>query len=90
MLSATGAGADVTATVNKDAITASAGSITVAAGRDILLGTVGTNTDNDVRANGSVTLSAGRDLVVDGAANVISDAFGNNTGGESSLPLATI
>ena len=82
LLSATGAGADVTATVNKDAITASAGSITVAAGRDILLGTVGTNSDNDVRANGSVTLSAGRDLVVDGAANVISDAFGNNTGGE--------
>ena len=81
LLSATGAGADVTATVNKDAITASAGSITVAAGRDILLGTVGTDSDNDVRANGSVTLSAGRDLVVDGAANVISDAFGNNTGG---------
>jgi hypothetical protein len=81
LLSATGAAADVTAIVNKDAITASAGSITVAAGRDILLGTVGTDSDNDVRANGSVTLSAGRDIVVDGAANVISDAFGNNTGG---------
>ena len=81
LLSATGAAADVTATVNKDAITASAGSITVAAGRDILLGTVGTDFDNDVRANGSVTLSAGRDLVSTAAANVISDAFGNNTGG---------
>jgi Ca2+-binding RTX toxin-like protein len=81
LLSATGAGADVTAAVNKDAITASAGSITVAAGRNILLGTVGADFDNDVRANGSVTLSAGLDLVVDGSANIISDAFGNSTGG---------
>jgi len=81
VLSAAGAGADVTVTANKDAITASAGSITVAAGRNILLGAVGMNLDNDVRANGSVTLSAGLDVVVDGSANVISDAFGNNTGG---------
>jgi trimeric autotransporter adhesin len=81
VLSATGADADVTVTANKDAITASAGSITVAAGRNILLGAVGLDLDNDVRANGSVTLSAGLDVVVDGSANVISDAFGNNTGG---------
>ena len=80
-LTASGVAADVTATVDNDVVTASRGSITLAAGRDILLGTVGTDHDNDVRANGSVTLSAGRDIVIDGFADVMSDAFFNNTGG---------
>jgi trimeric autotransporter adhesin len=80
-LTASGVASTITTTVDNDAVTASRGSITLAAGQDILLGTVGTNHDNDVLANGSVTLSAGRNIVIDGFADVWSDAFFNNTGG---------
>ena len=80
-LAASGVAATITATVDNDVVTASRGSITLAAGQDILLGTVGTNHDNDVQANGSVTLSAGRNIVIDGFADVWSDAFFSNTGG---------
>ena len=80
-LTASGVASTITATVDNDAVTASRGSITLAAGQDILLGTVGTEHDNDVLANGSITLSAGRNIVIDGAADVWSDSFFNNTGG---------
>ena len=80
-LTASGVAATITATVDNDVVTASRGSITLAAGQDILLGTVGTDHDNDVQANGSVTLSAGRNIVIDGFADVWSDAFFSNTGG---------
>jgi hypothetical protein len=78
-LTAVGSSADVTSTVSKDAIAAAAGSVTVAAGRDIVLGA--NDQDNDVLANGSITLSAGRDIVLDGNADVASDNFGGDTGG---------
>src|SRR5205823_1244634 len=80
-LTANGTGADVAGTVDRKAITAPRGSIGVAAGRDILLGTAGANFDNDVSADGSITLSAGRDITVDGFANVVSDDFLHSTGG---------
>ena len=80
-LDAHGATADVLVVVDNDAVTAPAGSITLIASRDILLGTAGAGFLNDVRANGSVTLSAGRDVTVDGFADVASDDFGNDTGG---------
>jgi Ca2+-binding RTX toxin-like protein len=80
-LTASGAGADVSSQVDKDAITAPAGNITVTAARDIVFGTAVTNQDSDVRANGSITLSAGRDIVIGGHADVISDIMNNDTGG---------
>ena len=80
-LTASGVAATITATVDNGAVTASRGSITLTAGQDILLGTVGTEHDNDVLASGSITLVAGRNIVIDGAADVWSDSFFNNTGG---------
>ena len=80
-LTASGVASTITATVDNDAVTASRGSITLTAGQDILLGTVGTEHDNNVLASGSITLSAGRNIVIDGAADVWSDSFFNNTGG---------
>jgi trimeric autotransporter adhesin len=70
---------DVTSTVNKDAIMAPAGNITVQAGRDILLGTAGATFDNDVHAHGSVNFSAGRDIAVDGFSFIGSDGIGGVT-----------
>src|SRR5262249_53991185 len=64
---------DISRTVNKDAIMAPAGNITVSAGRDILLGTGGATFDNDVHAHGSVNFSAGRDITVEGSSFVGSD-----------------
>ena len=52
------------------------------AGRDIGFGLIGANFDNDVRANGTITFNPGRDLLLDGFADVVSDAFGNATGGD--------
>jgi hypothetical protein len=80
-LSANGAASDVTSTVNGDAITASRGSISVNAGRDIRFGTAGANFDNDVRASGNVTFNAGRDITIDGFSDISSDDFGQATGG---------
>jgi hypothetical protein len=80
-LTASGVAATITATVDNGAVTASRGSITLTAGQDILLGTVGTEHDNNVLASGSITLVAGRNIVIDGAADVWSDSFFNNTGG---------
>ena len=81
--------ADVIAVANLDAVTAPAGNITLSAGRDILLGTIGTDHDNDVRADGSITLIAGRDFVVDGFSDIASDDFGHGTGGGVSVTAAT-
>jgi len=80
-ITATGAGSDIVCTVNQGAVTAPAGSAVLEAGRNILLGTAGASFDNDVRANGALTLSAGGGVQIDGSANVVSDAFGNDTGG---------
>lgn len=74
-LTAGGATSDVTSTVNGDAITAPAGSITVTAGRDILFGTGGANFDNDVRADVGITFNAGRDITIDGFTDIVADDF---------------
>lgn len=81
VLTANGATADVSATVNLDAISAPAGDIQVTAGRDILLGTGGISFDNDVRANGSIKFDAGRDIVIDGFSDMAADDFGKATAG---------
>jgi hypothetical protein len=80
-LTAAGATSDVIATTNIDALSANKGNTFVSAGRDILLGTTGVDFDNDVRGDGSITLSAGRDVTINGFSDVVSDDFGNNTGG---------
>lgn len=84
-LNANGATSDISSTVNLDSVTAPKGSIILAAGRDIKLGTAGANFDNDVRADSGVSLTAGRDIIVDGFADVSADAFGNATGGTATL-----
>jgi Ca2+-binding RTX toxin-like protein len=80
-LFANGATASIVASVNQDAVTASAGGITLAAGQDLLFGTVASSADNDVRADGSIIMTAGRDITIAGLADVASDDFFKNTGG---------
>ena len=54
----------------------------MSAGRDIQLGTIGADFNNDVIANGTLTFNAGRDILIDGFADILSDNFGLNTGGD--------
>ncbi|HEX2727097.1 MAG TPA: hypothetical protein VHN20_14855, partial [Beijerinckiaceae bacterium] len=81
ILTAVGALADITSTVNRDAINAPAGNIVLTAGQDVKFGTAGLDFDNDVRASGNITFVAGRDIVVDGFSDVASDDQGKDTGG---------
>jgi trimeric autotransporter adhesin len=81
-LTASGAAADITRADFAPAIMAQGGSITVTAGRDIVLATGSFHPDTDVLANDSVTLSAGRDIVLGGSADIVSDAFDHDTGGD--------
>jgi hypothetical protein len=81
-LTATGFNSDIIANVDNDAISAARGNITLTAGRDISFGIIGANFDNDVRANGNVTVNAGRDFNIDGFADLVSDDFGQGTGGD--------
>jgi len=74
-LIANGFDADILSNVDIVSIEAPSGSIVLQAGRDILFGTIGTNFNNDVLANGSITITAVRDFVVDGFADISSDAF---------------
>lgn len=80
-LTALGFDSDITSTVNRDAISAPAGDITLIAGRDIAFGTAGADFDNDVRANGTLTLDAGRDVLVSGFADMVADSQSGTTGG---------
>jgi hypothetical protein len=75
---------DVTSNLDRDAVTSPAGSVSLNAGQDILLGNI-VNADNDVRARGAVTLDAGRDIRIAEFADVFSDNFGGNTGGAATL-----
>lgn len=79
---ASGANSDFTSIANNKSIRAALGTISVTAGRDILLGTGGTNFDNDVNADGSVTLAAGHDVILDGDADIASNDFGHATGAD--------
>jgi hypothetical protein len=80
VLTANGATSDILSTVDRDAISSPAGSITLNAGRDILLGTAGASFDNDVRAANNITFTAGRDFTIDGFADVAADDFGLSNG----------
>lgn len=81
-LNAIGFDSDITSSVNRDALTATAGNITLTAGRDISWGTGGADFDNDVRADGSITFDAGRDVVISGFADMVADSQTGTTGGE--------
>ena len=80
-LIANGVDSDIISNVDQDAISAPSGNISLTAGRDIGFGLIGANFDNDVRASGSITFNTGRDFLLDGFADVVSDDFGQNTGG---------
>jgi hypothetical protein len=81
-LVARGVHSDITSAVDQDAIDAAGGSVTLAAGRDVSLGTAGPNFDNDVRARDNLTIDAGRDVTVDGFADLASDGHGASSGGD--------
>jgi hypothetical protein len=72
---------DVVAVADRDAVTVPKGDVTITAAQDVLLGTVGFDHDNDVRASGNVLLSAIRDVTIDGFADMVADDFGQATGG---------
>lgn len=80
-LTAKGFDADIFSNVDQDAIAAPGGNITLTAGRDVSMGTLGLSFDNDVRARGTLTINTGRDLNIDGFADLASDGFGAATGG---------
>src|SRR5262249_3356643 len=84
-LTATGARSATTDAVPNAAARARGGSIPLAAGRDVLLGTSGANFDNDVEANNDVTVTAGRDVILTGDADLRSDDFNHSTGGSVSV-----
>jgi hypothetical protein len=55
---------------------------TLTAGRDIQLGTIGADFNNDVVTNNTLTFNAGRDILIDGFADILADNFGLDTGGD--------
>ncbi|HZQ27786.1 MAG TPA: SdrD B-like domain-containing protein, partial [Acidimicrobiales bacterium] len=79
-VSLTSTSGDVVAVADRDAVAVPRGDATLTADQDVLLGTVGTDHDNDVRASGAVVLDAGRDVTIDGFADVVADDFGQATG----------
>lgn len=84
-LTSVGSGALIASTADIDAITASAGNISVQAGGSIAFGIGGPDRDNDVRARGNVTLTAAGSVTIDGFADVAADDFGAATGGNLTI-----
>ncbi len=80
-LTAVGADSDIFTNIDQKMVSAAGGGITLNAGRDIALGTTGTNYDNDLLATTFVNLRAGHDVVIDGATNIRTSAFGGVVGG---------
>lgn len=83
-LTANGGFAGIGAAVNRDAITAAAGNITLNATGNVSFGT-SADADNDVRANGNITVNAGGYFYIDGFSDMSSDDFGNATGGDVTI-----
>ena len=81
-LVASGANADIIGNVDNGAVTVPRGTATLTAGRDIQLGTIGADFNNDIITNNTLTLNAGRDILIDGFADILSDNFGLDTGGD--------
>ena len=80
-LVASGANSDIIGNVDNGAVSVPRGSATLTAGRDIQLGTIGLDFNNDIITNNALTLTAGRDILIDGFADILSDNFGLDTGG---------
>ena len=81
-LVASGANADIIGNVDNGAVTVPRGTLTLTAGRDIQLGTIGADFNNDVVTNNTLTFNAGRDILIDGFADILADNFGLDTGGD--------
>ena len=71
---ASGASADFVSLVNHPAFEISAGSLTLTVGRDVRIGTLITNANNDVLVSGDIIIGAGRDVFFDGLTDVLSTA----------------
>jgi hypothetical protein len=82
-----GAGNDLAAMANRDAVTAPGGDIVLSSDRDVLLGTAGTDFDNDVRAGRDVSVQADRDFTIDGFADLFSDDAAGGTGGSVTIDV---
>lgn len=76
------AGGDIRVAVDRRAAIAPAGSVFLQSIGDTLLGTVGPTFANDIRAAVEVNMTVIGSLVVGGLTTVISDAFGQNSGGD--------
>lgn len=85
-ITAVGASADISSSVNRDALFA-AGNITLAAGRDVRFGTGGLDFDNDVRAGGGISIQAGRDFQIDGFSDMAADDQGLASNGGVSITV---
>ena len=80
-LNAAGATSELTVTVNRFAAVAPAGSVSIQAIGNLLLGTGGATFANDVRAANDVNLTVLGAMTVGGLTTITSDAFGGNSGG---------
>jgi len=60
-------------------VSAPRGSVTLTAGRDIQLGTIGSDFNNDVISNNTLTMIAGRDILIDGFAAPDDTTHGTET-----------
>lgn len=78
---AIGTNSDIIGNVDNGAVTVPRGSVTLTAGRDIQLGTIGADFNNDVISSNALTFNAGRDILIDGFADILADNFGLDTGG---------
>lgn len=83
-INAQGSSANITSTVNRDALLA-VGDIFLSAGQDVSFGTTGTDFDNDVRAGGGITITAGRDFTIDGFSDMAADDQGLGSNGGVSI-----
>jgi hypothetical protein len=83
-LTASGGTSSVSSNVDLPAITTPRGSITVQAGGNISLG-VAIAANSDVRADGNVVLTAGNDIAINNGTDILSDNFGQNTGGDVTI-----
>ncbi len=80
VVTTTGATSDVAVRINSAFSIQAVNSLTLTAGRDILLGSAATDAFGGIKTNGTMTLTAGRDIIIDENTDVEVLGVGSFTG----------